>query len=424
MATPLGVSTNRLRTPPPSSDPDPPSSSPTSEIALLKAANARLQTMLQVAAQKTQRKKAKKRKRGANTDANASDEENTRTTNRPRTDSDSPTSGPNFHSYGRDITHLQGNHLDILPILLHGIDVETDLDYDEENERLVVSSLHCPSDTRFSPETRIITNDWNWLCARFLGLKHAVVSVSRDYDAVEEIATLISSGMDAARATDSNTARKHIMAIIRQSEVPKVLRGFHNEHTAALLLPPALQHHAKEPDLHQKVVDKTINIHGQQLPAFLFPPGQYTLAGLLMSDILIWMAKAMYTGPASIFEGNGWVATKPGNAAISRLKGFTPRIVAYIACQVRFALSSQHAYNKIDGTFDYEVFFWFIVKAFAREETGERVLPRFNLAVLGRAEGLNNQPAANESTDDNAPAGPDALDMLWAATDLVAMGAA
>ncbi|KAJ7203759.1 hypothetical protein GGX14DRAFT_398529 [Mycena pura] len=35
--------------------------------------------------------------------------------------------------------------------------------------------------------------------------------------------------------------------------------------------------------------------------------------------------------------------------------------------------------NDDDGTFDYRVFFWVIIKVFAREETGEYVLPRFHL---------------------------------------------
>ncbi|KAJ7203526.1 hypothetical protein GGX14DRAFT_398689 [Mycena pura] len=362
---------------PPSSSPTP--SSPTSQIASLKAANERLETRLRVAQQKAQRKKkSKKRKRNSSPSPTSDDDnDDSPTANRRRTAK--TVIGPDYHAYGRDIGRLHGPFLDILAILLHGIKVATDLEYEEEEE------------------TR------------------AIISVSQDEDAVEDVACLISGGMDATRGEDGNTARSHIMSIIGQPTVIKVLRGFHNEHTAALLLPPALQHHASDADLHQKVLDGTIKIDGRQLPVFLFPRGRYLT--------VFQLAKAMYTGPASIFQGDGWRATKPGHAAILRLKQFTPRMVAYIACQARFALSSQHAYNKIDGTFDYDVFFWFIVKAFDREQTRKTVLPLFNKAVLGRAEGLGTDLPAAESSVEQPPAGPDPLELLWAAADVLAAGA-
>ncbi|KAJ7169187.1 hypothetical protein C8R43DRAFT_1121078 [Mycena crocata] len=46
------------------------------------------------------------------------------------------------------------------------------------------------------------------------------------------------------------------------------------------------------------------------------------------------------------------------------MSSFTPRIIAWVVVQVYFALSSEQEWNKKDGDFDYEDFFWTIYDLF------------------------------------------------------------
>ncbi|KAJ7660954.1 hypothetical protein DFH06DRAFT_1472187 [Mycena polygramma] len=80
---------------------------------------------------------------------------------------------------------------------------------------------------------------------------------------------------------------------------------------------------------------------------------------------------------------------------------FTDRVIAGIACQVRFNLSSMQTWNRHDGHFNYEEFFWRIVDLFKNEEFAARTIALYNRVVLGNASGL--APAASASTG-TAPA--------------------
>ncbi|KAG1902401.1 uncharacterized protein F5891DRAFT_1023873 [Suillus fuscotomentosus] len=86
--------------------------------------------------------------------------------------------------------------------------------------------------------------------------------------------------------------------------------------------------------------------------------------------------KAVFTSPSSakdvegegdgtdIIENNrrarraGWgLKVKKHVAQIIKMEKVTPRSIAYIACQVRFALSSITLWRTVDGDFDY-ILFW------------------------------------------------------------------
>ncbi|KAJ6542249.1 hypothetical protein DFH09DRAFT_47527 [Mycena vulgaris] len=104
---------------------------------------------------------------------------------------------------------------------------------------------------------------------------------------------------------------------------------------------------------------------------------------VLTGPLLLRSAKGMLMGPASALQGDGWPQGKPGNAVVIGLKTFTARIIAYIACQVRFNLSSQSQWNKLDGHFDYQVFFWHLVSLFNDKN---------NKAFAARTIALYNRP--------------------------------
>ncbi|KAG0701662.1 hypothetical protein DFH29DRAFT_777064, partial [Suillus ampliporus] len=111
-------------------------------------------------------------------------------------------------------------------------------------------------------------------------------------------------------------------------------------------------------------------------PAFLYD--KYTAnpddleAGLFKGKILLQGYKAIFTSPSSAkdIEGDGDgadvirnnrlakksttdVKVKKHVAQIIKMRKVTPRSIAYIACQVQFALSSVTSWRSIDGDFDY-----------------------------------------------------------------------
>ncbi|KAG2744187.1 hypothetical protein P692DRAFT_201869525 [Suillus brevipes Sb2] len=105
--------------------------------------------------------------------------------------------------------------------------------------------------------------------------------------------------------------------------------------------------------------------------------------GFLKSRLLVLAFKAVFTSPSSAREtdGDGDAAdiiennrrarrksdqtkVKTCVASIINMKKVTPRAIAYIVCQVRFALSSVSSWRTVDGDFDYEAFWCNIVDFF------------------------------------------------------------
>ncbi|KAJ7179984.1 hypothetical protein C8R43DRAFT_860536, partial [Mycena crocata] len=87
-------------------------------------------------------------------------------------------------------------------------------------------------------------------------------------------------------------------------------------------------------------------------------------------------------GPESALEGDGYHKGRPGNAKIIGLTSFTPRVIAWVATQVYFALSSKQEWGKNDGEFDYEEFFWTIHDLFDSEEWGQEIIDLWNRCVF------------------------------------------
>ncbi|KAG1830603.1 hypothetical protein EV424DRAFT_1293737, partial [Suillus variegatus] len=114
-------------------------------------------------------------------------------------------------------------------------------------------------------------------------------------------------------------------------------------------------------------------------PAYLYE--KYTAnsdnleEGLFKGKILIQSYKAVFTSPSSAkdVEGNSdgadviennrrakkttsTIKVKKHVAQIIKMDKVSPRLIAYIACQVRFALSSITSWRSVDGDFDYVQF--------------------------------------------------------------------
>ncbi|KAG2113315.1 hypothetical protein BD769DRAFT_1340133, partial [Suillus cothurnatus] len=107
--------------------------------------------------------------------------------------------------------------------------------------------------------------------------------------------------------------------------------------------------------------------------------------GLFKGKILVQGYKAVFMSPslAKDIEGDGdgadiiqnnrcakksfnGLKVKKHVAQIINMKKVTPRSIAYIACLVRFSLSSVTSWRSVDGDFDYVQFWCTIVDFFER----------------------------------------------------------
>ncbi|KAJ7302436.1 hypothetical protein DFH08DRAFT_759473 [Mycena albidolilacea] len=183
----------------------------------------------------------------------------------------------------------------------------------------------------------------------------------------------------------------------------KVDRGWANEDTAGLNCPVRL---AATQDTFARIRSGEINVLGTELPYFMYRYGYiYNAAdmedGLLEGPTLYAVAKHIYQGPSAALKAPGFNRGKAGNAALNGVTSLNGRDIAYIACQLRFSLSSQTSWGTMDGAFSYPEFFWSIVDLLCGDE-GQAILDRFNYAVFGTtvsAVKKNAAAATNTASD-------------------------
>ncbi|KAJ7695933.1 hypothetical protein B0H17DRAFT_1131127 [Mycena rosella] len=155
------------------------------------------------------------------------------------------------------------------------------------------------------------------------------------------------------------------------------------------------------PRTYASIKDRALGFEvlGTLLPAFLYAHSQdYDKndleTGLLEGHIIRRGVKHIYQGPGAALDGPGVHQGKAGNAAINRMTALTGRDIAYITCQLRFAMSLVETWSLMDGEFSYPDFFWSIVEILTGNE-GDAILACFNHDVFGTA-----APKTVTSTDD------------------------
>ncbi|KAG1841390.1 hypothetical protein C8R48DRAFT_544431, partial [Suillus tomentosus] len=194
-------------------------------------------------------------------------------------------------------------------------------------------------------------------------------------------------GADGARGDDTSKLKALVADWVNRELKPnppvdpddKHTRGFINDACGKLLCPAELDWN--NPATKAGIRDRSQGYIVTELsfPTFLYE--RYTAnlddleAGLFKGRILLQAFKAVFTSPSSakdvegdgdgadIIENNrrarraGWgLKVKKHVAQIIKMEKVTPRSIAYIACQVRFALSSITSWRTVDGDFDYILF--------------------------------------------------------------------
>ncbi|KAG6906178.1 hypothetical protein DXG01_015411 [Tephrocybe rancida] len=197
--------------------------------------------------------------------------------------------------------------------------------------------------------------------------------LNKPYEEVIHLADLIQKGCSNARGDDTKGLKGAIIDWIsppgedlnpRLARNIKSDRGFHHPRTGGLLCPVDLNWSNEE--IKTKLRNQEINTVGDQWPMFLFEDSRYDpddpWKGLFRSHLLVTAYKYIFTSPSSVDKEPK--ATKSGNARIHGMTQVTLASIAYVATQVRFALSSMSTFSRTDCVLDSERFYLSILELF------------------------------------------------------------
>ncbi|KAG1895855.1 uncharacterized protein F5891DRAFT_1193669 [Suillus fuscotomentosus] len=240
-------------------------------------------------------------------------------------------------------------------------------------------------------------------------------------------------GADGARGDDTSKLKTLISDWVNRELKPdppvdhddKNCHGFINEACGRLLCPAELDWN--DPAVRTGIRDQSEGyvVTDLSFPSFLYEKYNANSddleEGLFKGRILVQGYKAVFTSPSSAkdIDGNGdgadivennrrvkkalsGITVKKHVVQIIKMDKVTPHSIAYIACQVRFALSSVTSWRSVDGDFDYIQFWQTIVDFFERPPGREawrrvtRLLEWWTIKVFGRRrrEDLSNEAKA------------------------------
>ncbi|KAG1894632.1 uncharacterized protein F5891DRAFT_1130893 [Suillus fuscotomentosus] len=180
------------------------------------------------------------------------------------------------------------------------------------------------------------------------------------------VGELIGKGAAGARGDDTKTLKSAILDWISPKgeairpplhRNSKIDRGFNHDLTGSLLCPAGLDWN--DPQTKEKLRSGEMLVCGDQWPIFLYAHHAYDpedpWCGLLRSRLLVYAYKHVFTSPSSVDREPK--ATRSGNARLHGMNSVTIASLAYIATQVRFALSSSSVFSRTDTTTDSETFY-------------------------------------------------------------------
>ncbi|KAJ3529763.1 hypothetical protein NMY22_g8865 [Coprinellus aureogranulatus] len=181
------------------------------------------------------------------------------------------------------------------------------------------------------------------------------------------VANMITKGISSARSDDTKSLKSAVVDWItpyRQYLNPplqrnvKTDRGFYHYRTGELLCP--VNFNWKDEMIRRDLRSGALVPSGDMWPRFIYKNYDYNpqdaWEGLLRSNLLVQAYKHVFTSPSSVYASNGVSkATRSSNARLHGMTCVTIPSIAYIATQVRFALSSSSTFSRTDLDPDEEI---------------------------------------------------------------------
>ncbi|KAG9031057.1 hypothetical protein FS837_003119 [Tulasnella sp. UAMH 9824] len=190
-------------------------------------------------------------------------------------------------------------------------------------------------------------------------LERDLTSEKKKYATKSRIETLLQDGIKSARQADTSCIKTNLDHLFdfqpSIAKTNKVYLGFGNDQTGRLLTPVQLSWDSTE---HRERLQKKLEeIKHDDLFVFMYEDQNCDLTalnkGLLRSNILVNAVLAILFGPSAVKCSepgpSDAKAKKAGNADLGGITRVTPGLIAYAACLVRFALSSELQLTPGDG---------------------------------------------------------------------------
>ncbi|KAH9950850.1 hypothetical protein B0H21DRAFT_776503 [Amylocystis lapponica] len=231
--------------------------------------------------------------------------------------------------------------------------------------------------TRYSAEER----REHIIFRKLVALVPELTSATATGDYLDTVAS-IQHGMDGARADDTKGLKEPMIdwitpmggqlnpAIKRNK---KAERGFQHDVTGALLCPVELNWDNDEVKVGLRIGELTVA--ADSWPRFMYRDNAYDpenpWKGLLRGKLLVTAFKHIFTSPTSVDDGSR--ATRAGNARIHGMTSVTPGSIAYVATQVRFALSSAEVFSRSDTAMNSAGFYDVLLELLTDEEDKEEI---------------------------------------------------
>ncbi|KAG2158549.1 uncharacterized protein EDB93DRAFT_1245778 [Suillus bovinus] len=184
-----------------------------------------------------------------------------------------------------------------------------------------------------------------------------------DINKCQDMLKQLKRGVDAAHGDDTSTLKDLVASWINQDFQPSSLLKSDNK----LMVKAGIR-------------DRTVDYIVSENSWLLFLYEKYTVSygnleqGLFKSKILVQAFKAIFTSPSSAREADG---DSDGADILKNNSKVTPCSIAYVVCQVHFALSNISSWCTIYGDFDYEAF-WNNVVDFFKDLPGPVAQSRVN----------------------------------------------
>jgi hypothetical protein len=194
-------------------------------------------------------------------------------------------------------------------------------------------------------------------------------------------------GISSARSDDTKSLKGVVLDWITPrdsfllpplSRNVKTTRGFHHPVTGSLLCPAGLDWN--DPEIRAKLSSGEMAVSGDQWPLLVYANQEYDpedpWEGLFRSQLLVWAYKHIFTSSSSVEKEVK--ATRSGNARIHGMTRVTTASLAYIATQLRFALSSSSVFCRSDTATDSERFYESVLDFLDHPEEKDNVADLLN----------------------------------------------